>query len=835
MNQSDYLDSTFREKVERLKSEVSSTPTSPENLRDRAEILWEWANRFSVTGVPLPVDCSFFMASVFVGNDVGEFSVLRRDPKISAIDLDQMLAELSLKERHLGAFGEIVIASSDSLLAESHQVLKQRFVVGEVPLSEGAGLLIARNGFVDHGIPQQSDPTGENYVTIECDNPRAVFTPDSIEMRGLRGGIRTPIPVLLFRLSGTQLRQGESVTITYGDQSKGGKGFRIQSTSTDSFKLPIYVDFFGDDNFITFDYPSFEIQGNASIGLHGFVPSIVEVNQSFEIAIRFEDKARNRATGAIPGFQVYLGVDLVASIASGNEAIHKISNLSISEAGTHRFRIVSDSGISTWSDPIWVRTAPAERIFWGDLHGHCEFADGQGSPDGFFKFGRDDAQLDFLCLSEHDVFLDDNKWKYLQDCLVRYELPGKFIPMLAYEWTAPPKLGGHHNVYFRRGDSEIVGLHRANNLENLWSILKELNDKNDVLVIPHAHQVGDWRRADREIVAGVEITSQHGSFEWLGQRYLESGLHIGFVGGSDNHQGHPGYSSTSASIGESLNGLTAAWANELESGEIFNAIQNRSVYATTGERILMELVVNGVSMGGSVTTPIPRQLDAVIAGTGPLSLVEIRKGDQIICRKQYFNKLGESNLLKVAFTSTSDVVGHDNPRGYMIWRGWIEFGREQIDSIDSTKLFNWQAEYAKIDVTNSRRVNFEVHTRGHTNSFFIQLSELRADDEMQVHLDETVEVADSRYIRARDVLSERNIAFSAKELLNGRARREIITGDSKDSISLELIDMNSPWDVDFTIEDNTSDDKEGCHYFLYVEQHDGAQAWSSAIKIESTR
>lgn len=56
-------------------------------------------------------------------------------------------------------------------------------------------------------------------------------------------------------------------------------------------------------------------------------------------------------------------------------------------------------------------------------------------------------------------------------------------------------------------------------MTDLFKVLKELNSTGDVLVIPHAHQAGDWRRADKDLVAGVEIASQHGSFEWFGLRF----------------------------------------------------------------------------------------------------------------------------------------------------------------------------------------------------------------------------------------------------------------------------------------------------------------------------
>jgi hypothetical protein len=831
---SDYLSSDLRHKVEELKNQVANSPTSVANLRDRAEIAWEWANAFSMTGAPLPVDCSFFMASIFVGNDVGEFSVLRRDPEISARDLDEMLEELSLKEKYLNAFGSMSVISSPQLRTESLETLKQAFTVGKIPLVEGGGLLIARNGFANHGLPQSTDPGGENYVTIECSNSNAVFVPDTIEMRGLRGGIRAPIPVLLFRLIGTSLTQGEKITITYGDRTAGGSGFRVQSTSTDSFKLPVYIDFKGNNNFFTLDYPSWEILGQAATAVHCFGPGIVSVGEVFELTVRFEDKARNRAIGRIPGYRVFLNDSLVTSIESGETALKKIPNLKIDQEGTFRFKIVTNDGLIAWSDPIWVKSQDTDRIYWGDLHGHCEFADGQGSPDGFFEFGRDDAQLDFLCLSEHDIFLDDFKWQYLQECLNRYEIVNEFIPILAYEYTAPPKLGGHHNVYFRNASSKLVGLHQATDVTELFKLLKELNSIGDVLVIPHAHQAGDWRKADKDLVAGVEIASQHGSFEWFGLRYLQNSSQVGFVGGSDNHQGHPGYSSTSVDIAESLNGLTAAWAKTLSSEDIFSAIRDRKVYATTGERILMDISVDGVGMGGIVANKKQRCIEGAVSGTGPLSKLELRRADNVIYRQNFAGKYGDSNKIRIAFCSTSEVAGHDNPRGYIVWKGWISLSREIIKRVDSSSLFNWNCEYASLRNGSKSKIDFEIRTRGHSNSIFVELEELLDSDEIDIHLEETKEIADSRYIRERDVLEATDIKIKINEFAQGAIEKEVLIGSDRDFIQFEIVDPDCPWDANFKVIDSETNSHMGEHYLLYVEQQDGAQGWSSSIMLSDT-
>lgn len=829
---SDYLSSQLRQQVEDLKTQVRRSSTTVENLQERAEILWKWANAFSMTGAPLPVDCSFFMASIFVGNDVGEFSVLRRDPHLSAIDLDEMVEELALKEQHPNAFGSISIDSHQKLQTDSMVTLKQVFTVGEIPLSEGAGLLIARNGFVNHGVPQSIDPKGENYVTVECSNSSGVFISDSIEMRGLRGGIRTPIPVILFRLTGTTLGKGETITITYGDCAGGGPGFRIQSTSTDSFKLPIYVDFQGKNNFVTFDYPSWEILGQDPVFLHCFVPGVVGVGELFAINVRFEDKARNRATGTIPGYQIFLDESLVASFEPGGTALNEISNLAIDREGTFRFKLVLDDETVVWSDPIWVRSKITRRIYWGDLHGHCEFADGQGTPDGFFKFGRDDAQLDFLCLSEHDIFLDDFKWRYLQNCLARYEVVNEFIPLLAYEYTAPPKLGGHHNVYFRKTDSKIIGLHQAINVDELFKELTNLNSKGDVLVIPHAHQAGDWNRADRDLVAGVEIASQHGSFEWFGLRYLKNGNHIGFVGGSDNHQGHPGYSSTSINIAESLNGLTAAWAHTLSSDTIFSAILERKVYATTGERILMDFSVDDVDMGGLVANKKTRLVQGMVAGTGPLSKVEVRRGDKIIYHENYVGNINNSQQIRIAFSSTSEVHGHDNPRGYIVWKGAIYFDRDVIQKVDSSSLFNWECEYANLRNNTRSVIDFEIRTRGHSNSILVDVDAMREIDGIRIVLEETKEIADSRYIRDRDILMACEFAFTVSEFAQGAAIREVVIGSNLDQIKVEYVDPICTWDSKFSLLDSDDSSKPGEHYLMYVEQQNGSQGWTSPILID---
>jgi hypothetical protein len=93
------------------------------------------------------------------------------------------------------------------------------------------------------------------------------------------------------------------------------------------------------------------------------------------------------------------------------------------------------------------------------------------------------------------------------------------------------------------------------------------------------------------------------------------------IGSTDHHSAHPG------SHGH---GRVAAWATELTRDGIWEAFQQRRVYALTGDPIRLAFSVNGAPMG-SVTRPgNRRRIRARVDGVGPLDYVEVlRNGTPI--------------------------------------------------------------------------------------------------------------------------------------------------------------------------------------------------------------
>ena len=325
--------------------------------------------------------------------------------------------------------------------------------MGSKPMEPGGAVMAAKQLVTDQTPLQHEDPTADGYVSIRCSNPEATFERVRIPLTGMHGAFRgNPAPTVAFRLEGPRLQQGETVTIVYGDTSGGSQGFRIQSWSTDRLILPLYLDLDGSGLLLTPAWPGLEVVGGEPAAVTVVAPSVVGIGEKFDVSVRTEDLHTNRATGTIPGYEVLLNGEPHDVIAMGGTAITVLNGRSIDASGVYRFAVKSEDGsITGTSNPVWVTESPAARVFWGETHVHTDFAEGQGSPERLFRYAREDARLDFLSLSEHDIWMDDSEWKNLQELARELHRRGPLSRLSGLRVDgAPETSGGHHNVSFRR-------------------------------------------------------------------------------------------------------------------------------------------------------------------------------------------------------------------------------------------------------------------------------------------------------------------------------------------------------------------------------------------------
>lgn len=282
---------------------------------------------------------------------------------------------------------------------------------------------------------------------------------------------------------------------------------------------------------------------------------------------------------------------------------------------------------------------------------------GLQTPYFAFDYGRDKAFLQFMAVSEHCGKAPFN-WNDLEVISERYYEPGSFVTFPAYEWTS--FLEGHRHVLFYDASQGTAFCDLANNQATqgeqnsftLAELLNFLSPLNAIALLHHPawtiSQGVNWGPISSATQRLVEIYSWHGRSEYYDnplvihnnsqkqfgpdsnnfiQDALFNGYRLGITADADNHFGMPG-SNVGRGFGNgfySRMGITAVYASALDKPAIWEALNARRTYGTTGARILLEFTVNEHVMGEEFTTTAPPELNVKVIGTAPIDYVKIFK------------------------------------------------------------------------------------------------------------------------------------------------------------------------------------------------------------------
>lgn len=819
----DYLDQDLRARVEALKADVAQIPSNRANARARAATLVEWVNAYSLSGRYVPVNATSVASGVL--------AYPGRANRIAA--LDATIAELRLLDEHLDALGTLV-AETGPFEAGTLATIRQTYTVGRKDIEPGGGFIVARQFMAGFGGFQTDDETADNYISIASSKANVRFSRSALPMGGMHGGFRRATDTLVFRVTSGRLTEGDTVTITYGDTTGGSQGLLMPTFSSDRMPLPLYVDFDGSDLPVSLPIQPIVIVGSGVAGVHGFAPSVVATGEAFTLTVRAEDRFYNRATGPIPGWRVLVNGEPFAEIPPGGN-LATLPNLRFDAPGVYRIEIRSlDGAVTGTANPVLVEDAPPRRIYWGDTHGHSGFAEGVGSPDRFMTWARDDAGLDYVVHSEHDIWTDDYEWGVLIDNVRRFSREGEFVAFLGYEWTIQNVQGGHHNVLFRTADDRrrIPG-REFGTLSGLYQGLRAHHDLKDVVVIPHAHQAGDYRLSDPELEPLVEIMSQHGTFEWFGQSYLAQGHQVGFIAASDNHLSQPGYSAPRRGGLAQRGGLGAVRAGALTRDALFDAMRHRAIYATTGERMILDVSVNGAEMGTRTAFAEQRRITGRVIGTAPVANIAVIKNGEEIWRRDYLTDTAGRNVsggdFMLAFESPSEPYHpQDNPRGWRWWWGEIDVDGATVASVDAMDFANRETQ--GVDLTDGSSIAFRTHTRGGASAMKLKIEDVRRPASFTVRLREGLEFGGGPpRFRYHKSVPAAEVVLPLRELEQGSVTRTLEFDGYADTVTLRRIVADGETDVSFEVEDQGQ--RQGDYYYVRVVQANDAIAWSSPVWV----
>jgi hypothetical protein len=295
--------------------------------------------------------------------------------------------------------------------------------------------------------------------------------------------------------------------------------------------------------------------------------------------------------------------------------------------GLHHIVVDGAAGVSGRSNPVRVLpAAPAERVYWGDLHGHLH-TPGAGHSGALeageyariwaegLAFARDASLLDFAAFTEHVQTAGGlaakgpdgaSPWDVALGAVEAAHAPGAFVTFPGFEWQGDE--GDHCVIYPGPGPLEAPADFRA--------LVTSVRTRGALLTAHAVYLPTTFEEAPPELCA-IEVTRDSKSTEWLAKEAFARGVVRPFLGCSDTHGGALGATS-----------LTGVRAPTLRREELLVAIRAGRTWATNGERIVLDF---GVDADGDLPRITVRGV-----GTAPIDRVEIHRDGQLVAEARGF-------------------------------------------------------------------------------------------------------------------------------------------------------------------------------------------------------
>jgi hypothetical protein len=278
--------------------------------------------------------------------------------------------------------------------------------------------------------------------------------------------------------------------------------------------------------------------------------------------------------------------------------------------------------------------AASADFFFGDLHAHSGLSDdATGAPDDFFVAARDLARLDFVALSDHDAFLDQNEWGILTTTAASFDRPGEFVAFSAVEWTHH----WHMNAVFERDDEALCDAVDCGFPPDFYEFYgprvhagaaaAHVNHPADLYKV-------DWLQIDDTVTTSVEVWNTGGAGDnepgfgnalWA----LRAGFRLGLVGVSDDHH----IDERPMLLGT---GLTGCDVDALTRADLLAALRERRCYATSGERIELDFRVDREPMGAELERSLGASVPATVEvrATATPVTIELLHDGEVVARRR---------------------------------------------------------------------------------------------------------------------------------------------------------------------------------------------------------
>ncbi|MDX2201310.1 MAG: DUF3604 domain-containing protein [Hyphomicrobiaceae bacterium] len=499
--------------------------------------------------------------------------------------------------------GSAVLEPSGAFEAGSMQSFTLTYTAGAFGVDDTGSIKIGFRFATDFGPVQFTDPKAQGYTTVEASNGAVLETKWEFK-RNIRPWSRS----LYIGVAKDFLKPGDTITVRFGDRRWGSPGIRLQTYCESAFEFRVFA-----DPIATYDYvalaasPQIAIVPGPGVRWRAVLPTQVRTGERFRLAVKADDKWGNpsdrldvalrlEAEGPLKGLPPEIRFKPGDFAAFVNDLVcNATGDVAVTVRDTEGRELCR-------ANPLQVVPESAARVhFWGDTHGQSNETLGTNSAREYFAFGRDRAFLDVMGHQGNDFQISKAFWEELNLLSAEFDVPGRFVCIPGYEWSANTAVGGDRNVHFRHEGETIHRSSHAQLVEpvdfadeatdahDAHALFAKLKGRDCVVMAHVGGRYADIKYAHDALETAVEVHSAWGTFEWILHDALEKGYRVGVVANSDGHKGRPGSCYPGASFFGSYGGLTCFLAERLDRDAIFECMRRRRHYGTTGNRMLLDV------------------------------------------------------------------------------------------------------------------------------------------------------------------------------------------------------------------------------------------------------
>jgi hypothetical protein len=433
-----------------------------------------------------------------------------------------------------------------------------------------------------------------------------------------------------------ELKSGDQFSIYIGAPDKDPKkGNACQKIVQRRRPFNLFIDPKGKGDYKEHEVFHLDVRGNQLKALRIVAPSLVARNKRFDVIVRFEDIYGNLTSNAPEGTLIdlsyeHLRENLNWKLFVPETGFIALPNLYFNEPGIYKIQLRNLKTKEQFhSPPIKCLPEGALSLFWGSLHGESERFDSAAGIETYLRHMRDDRALQFVATScfDSEEETSNDIWKMISQQVAEFNEDDRFVALLGFQWFGEPNEEGLRHFLYSKDAKPI--LRRKDTKNNSLKKIFKTNNPKEMIAMPSftMGKTASYNFADfnPEFEKVAEIYNSWGSSECTAKeknprpitgsgkntisessegsliRALNNGCRFGFVAGGYDDRG-PYTDLFETNQTQYSPGLTAILAKEHNRSSIMEALQSRSCYATTGERIIVGLHIAGFGMGSEVDT-----------------------------------------------------------------------------------------------------------------------------------------------------------------------------------------------------------------------------------------